>query len=146
MPRIPKKPITRQRRNKTSTSATLIDSSPLANGRVPSLGRWSGRKKWRAQVQAFWNDVWQSPMATEYTQADVHGLWILADLLQQYWDTPCPQIAAEIRMHRQCYGLTPIDRRRLQWEIKRVDEPKPPPKPKRPKRSKDPRSVLKLVK
>ena len=82
-------------------------------------------------------------MATEYTQADVYGLWILADLLQQYWDNPCPQIAAEIRLQRQCYGLTPIDRRRLQWEIDRVNETKPTTS--RPKRVKDPRSVLKSV-
>ena len=87
-------------------------------------------------------------MATEYTQADIHGLYILADLIQQYWDAPHPQTAAEIRLQRQCYGLTPIDRRRLQWEIKRVEKGKGKEKAKTapPKRAEDPRSVLKSVK
>lgn len=142
----PKKKTTRQRRNKTSTNSTLIESSPLGNGRPPALGRRPDRRPWRDQVKSFWSDVWHSPMAPEYTQSDVHGLLMLADLIQQYWDDPCPQIASEIRLQRQCYGLTPIDRRRLQWEIKRVDETPTRPKPKRPKRAKDPRAVLKSVK
>lgn len=141
----PKSPKTRQRRNKTTTNATLIESSPLNKGKLPALGRRPDRRPWRAQVKSFWKDVWLSPMATEYTQSDIHGLWILADLIQQYWDDPCPQIASEIRLQRQCYGLTPIDRRRLQWEIKRVDEAPAKRKPARPKRVKDPRALLKSV-
>jgi hypothetical protein len=30
-------------------------------------------------------------------------------------------LAAEIRLQRQCFGLTPLDRRRLQWEIERAE-------------------------
>ena len=141
----PKNPKTRQRRNKSATQSTLIDSSPLGDGKLPLLGRRPDGKAWRKQVRDFWADVWRSPMAPEYTQADVHGLYILADLIQQYWDDPSPQTAAEIRLQRQCYGLTPIDRRRLQWEIKRVEQPDKKPKPSRPKRQNDPRAVLKSV-
>lgn len=58
-------------------------------------------------------------MAAEYDDSDVHGLYLLADLMDQYWQKPTTVLAAEIRLQRQCYGLTPIDRRRLQWEIER---------------------------
>jgi hypothetical protein len=46
-------------------------------------------------------------------------------------------LSAEIRLQRQCFGLSPIDRRRLQWEIERTEEAqekgrkrRTPPKPK----------------
>lgn len=58
-------------------------------------------------------------MAHEYLDADVHGLYRLAVLVDQFWADPSPVLAAEIRLEQQCFGLTPIDRRRLQWEIER---------------------------
>jgi hypothetical protein len=32
------------------------------------------------------------------------------------------ELAGEIRLQRLCFGLSPIDRRRLQWDIDRGDE------------------------
>ena len=60
-------------------------------------------------------------MAAEYLQADLHGLYILAELVDRFWVDPSPALATEIRLQRQCFGLTPIDRRRLQWEVERVE-------------------------
>jgi hypothetical protein len=67
-------------------------------------------------------------MAGEYDPSDIHGLAMLADLYDAYWATPPEkaitkkELAGEIRLQRQCFGLSPIDRRRLQWEIDRGDE------------------------
>jgi hypothetical protein len=58
-------------------------------------------------------------MAPEFDESDIHGLFLLAVLVDQFWTEPSQQLAAEIRLQRQCFGLTPIDRRRLQWEIDR---------------------------
>jgi hypothetical protein len=58
-------------------------------------------------------------MAAEFLQADIHGLYILAELVDRFWAEPNKELAAEIRLQRQCFGLTPIDRRRLQWEVER---------------------------
>jgi hypothetical protein len=55
-------------------------------------------------------------------QVDVHGLYILAVLVDAFWSEPSASLAAEIRLQRQCFGLTPIDRRRLQWEIDRGED------------------------
>ena len=56
-------------------------------------------------------------MAAEFLQADRHGLYRLAVLVDAFWRTEDPRLASEIRLQAQCFGLTPIDRRRLQWEM-----------------------------
>lgn len=83
-------------------------------------------------------------MRDEYLKADIHGLYVLADLVDQYWCKPSVKLAAEIRQQRQCYGLTPIDRRRLQWEVAKVDAVQPKP-PKREKSTGDPRDLMRVV-
>lgn len=123
---VPKKKELRQRRNKEATAAKIIEK-PF-NG-IPSLDNlpWKRRRKWRPETRAFWDDVRESSMARqgEFIQVDLHGLYILADLIDQYWrqsaskDGPLPALATEIRLQRQCFGLTPIDRRRLQWSVEK---------------------------
>jgi hypothetical protein len=103
----------RARRNKTSTHATLtvdhdVEAPPLPGDRV-----------WHPQTVEWWADVWASPMAPEYDASDRHGLFVLAVLVDGFWHKPHWTAAAEIRLQRQCFGLTPMDRRRLQWEIDR---------------------------
>jgi hypothetical protein len=61
-------------------------------------------------------------MAPEYDASDLHGLVLLAVLVDEFWVEPSKDLAGEIRLQRQCFGLTPIDRRRLQWEIDRGEE------------------------
>ena len=147
----PKDPKLRQRRNKHSTAATLVDENPVLD--IPELPRRrdsNGKFKpdWRAEVKAWWNDVWTSPMAGEYVRSDIHGLFILADLLDQYWRDPSPKLATEIRLQRQCFGLTPIDRRRLQWEVERAESASARTENRKARRSDttDPRKVLGVVK
>lgn len=156
----------RQRRNKTTTAATLLSVVPQveakstrkksgedvpATGSMPALPvRGGGETPWHPETVAFWKEVWASPMAAEFIAADVPGLVIVARLVDRfnYGDVG---LAAEIRLQRQCFGLTPLDRRRLQWEIERVEaaERKKPtttqPLAQR-KGARDPRSALRAVK
>lgn len=141
------------RRNVSATKSTLTQQTP-GEIDIPELpDRETG---WHKLTVNWWTDVWSSPMAPEYDTSDLHGLYVLADLVDAYWQEPSPKarasLAGEIRLQRQCFGLTPIDRRRLQWEIERSDEaqdrgtrrrakqdtPAGEPKP-------DPRSVLRLA-
>lgn len=115
MPPMPKSSGTRARRNKVSTHRQL---EAVHDVEAPSLPE--GRE-WHAQTLAWWADVWASPMAPEFDDSDQHGLFLLAVLVDAFWESPSQVLAAEIRLQRQCYGLTPIDRRRLQWEIDRGD-------------------------
>lgn len=116
----PKDPKLRQRTNKVSTSATLqIVASHDAEAPVRDLPtRGEGEIPWHPDTVGFWREVWSSPMASEFIAADVPGLVLVARLIDKfnYGDM---SLAAEIRLQRQCFGLTPLDRRRLQWEIER---------------------------
>jgi hypothetical protein len=66
---------------------------------------------------AWWRDVWRSPMAKEFLEADKHALFRLAILIDRFWLEPSKELGAEIRLEQQAFGLTPIDRRRLQWSV-----------------------------
>lgn len=108
----------RQRRNRSSTARTL---SAVHDVKAPTLPKVDGG--WHKQTLAWWRDVWASPMAPEYDPSDLHGLFLLARLVDASWRTESPtglkDLMGEIRLQRQCFGLTPVDRRRLQWEIDR---------------------------
>lgn len=105
------------RRNKSTTKATL---TVVHEVKAPKLPLREGG--WHQQTVEWWYDIWASPMAPEFDQSDQHGLFMLAVLVDEFWRNPSQALAAEIRLQRQCYGMTPIDRRRLQWEIERTDE------------------------
>lgn len=59
------------------------------------------------------------------------------------------ELMKEIRLQEARFGLSPVDRARLHWEVAKGEEAekrrKKPEKPKRPERVKDPRSLLKAV-
>lgn len=139
------------RRNRTSTRATLSAGHTV---RVPPLPPVpTPFDQWHPMAVSWWADVWASPMAPEYDESDIHGLYVLAALVNHFWYQPRQDLAAEIRLQRQCFGLTPIDRRRLQWEIERTDEAlekgtqrrAKATQAKAPTAAADPRSVLRSV-
>src|SRR5574343_878822 len=157
---VPKDPALRQRRNRTTSAARLeAGGERLRQRRVPALPKIVQdtdaegnpvQLEWHPMTRAWWRDVWRSPMAPEFLQADVHGLYRLALLVNAYWRAPSTALAAEIRLEQQTFGLTPLDRRRLQWEVSRAEEattkrrPAPQPAPNAQPID-DPRSVLKIV-
>lgn len=121
---VPKPAALRQRRNRVSTAATLVAEPPRR--RAPSLPELKGAdgavREWHPLTRAWWRAVWHSPMAGEYLDADIHALLRLAVLVDMFWREPSRELAGEIRLEQQCFGLTPIDRRRLQWEIDRGEQ------------------------
>lgn len=115
MPPLPKHPSARARRNVTTGPRTL---HAVPNQKTPALPKG----EWRSETKSWWRDIWKSPMAPEYDASDLHGLLILAVLVDAFWKEPSEKTAGEIRLQRRDFGLTPYDRRRLQWEIDRGDE------------------------
>lgn len=117
MPTLPKQ--NPARRNKSTTKATL---SLVHNVERPDLPD----RDWHELTLAWWRDIWASPMAPEYDDSDRHGLFVLALLVDDFWQAEAPslrkELAVEIRQQGQRFGLSPIDRRRLQWEIERTEE------------------------
>jgi hypothetical protein len=116
-------------------------------------------REWHSQTVQWWADIWASPMAPEFDDSDRHGLFALAVLIDDFWLADKASLraalSAEIRLQRQCFGLTPIDRRRLQWEIERGDEAEEKTRKRKtaaaapresPEPAVDPRSLLQAVK
>jgi len=145
---MPKPAATRQRRNKVAGARTL---HPVTDADVPSLPDIEGG--WHAMTAQWWASIWSSPMVSEWDSSDNHGLYMLARLVDAFWRAETAQqakdMAGEIRLQSQRFGLSPIDRRRLQWEIDRGDEAgqrtqarRQASKPKAVTKKNDPRQVL----
>ena len=139
---MPKDPAVRQRRNKKSTRAVL----PADKGkyrRVPKLAERD--HEWHPLTLAWWRDIWRSPMANEFLKSDTHGLFMLAETVDRFWRKPSIALQAEIRQQRQCYGLTPLDRRRLEWSIEQAEARKRKPQRKREAAGTDPRDIFRVL-
>jgi hypothetical protein len=76
----------------------------------------------------WWTAVWSSPMATVYLDADVPALVRAARLVAKEASGKASATElGELRQLEDRYGLSPLARRRLQWEIEqaKADEKSP---------------------
>lgn len=110
------------------------------------------RRSWHPSVVRWWQRIWRSPMAAEYLEADEEDLYMLAELRQDFAEARSgaerSRLATEIRLQGLRFGLSPIDRRRLEWEVAKADEAKEKRSRKREKRpdpKKDPRSQIRAM-
>lgn len=144
----PKPASMRQKHGKKSSHAILSAIDPHA--KTPELPNPDGRD-FHELTLAWWEHVWQSPMASEYLLTDVDGLGRVALLVDQYYKDPTGKLAketlAEIRLQEARFGLSPVDRSRLQWEVQKGEEAqrKRQPPPSVAKSGKDPRGILGVV-
>ena len=143
---LPKNPILRQRRNKSSTRAMLPAEIGHRKYR-PRLPALSKGKKWDPMTVRFWNEVWSSPMSHMFVAADLPALFRLLFLVNRFWDGGSLEVAKEIRMMEREFGLTPLSRRRLEWTIAQSEEAIDRHEQKRSRRAviidgDDPREVL----
>lgn len=112
----PKPAHLRQRTNKKIGASVL---RALENPDIPAIPNPDGRV-WHPLTLEGWRHAWQSPMAGQWLETDVDALGRVALL----WDALYSgniTVMAEIRLQEQRFGLSPIDRSRLQWEIERGD-------------------------
>ncbi len=146
MPPLPKNPATRQRANKQPTRAVLpVEARPIRT--TPKLPAHPEKKAWHPLAKQFWADVWASPMASQYVEADIHGLIRMLVLTDAFFREPRVSVSAELRLLSQLYGLSPIDRRRLEWTVAKSEDAVEQIERKRAKvgrvvKGNDPREVL----
>ena len=148
MPAKKKDPSVRARRNTASTASKLTRSAEV----VPPMP--SG-PAWHSETAKWWNDVWSSPMSPEWDESDIHNVTICALLFNDMWLAETAKerkdAAAEFRLQRKDLGLTPYDRRRLEWTIASADEATDRGRQRRERRATpaetgaDPRDVLRAV-
>jgi hypothetical protein len=113
-------------------------------------------RTWHAETKRWWKDVWSSPMASEWAESDVHNVVLCAMLFDDVWTAETAKerkdAAGEYRLQRKDLGLTPYDRRRLEWTIESAAEAKDRGRARRERRTPDPqaagdpRGVLRAVK
>lgn len=153
MPAHKKDPSVRARRNVAASAAKLSAATETTIPDMPS------GPDWHPATREWWADVWASPMAREWDSSDVHNVTLCALIYNDIWTAETAKerkdAAAEYRLQRKDLGLTPYDRRRLEWTIESADEARDRGRKRRERGSApaqpkpgaaDPRSVLRAVK
>lgn len=150
---LPKPAAQRQRRNRSAT-ATVLEAAPASPVELPAfryssvhcarckLPLWDHNRKqfdeagiephdkepapidWMEPTRQWWRIIWQSPMVGEWVDADVPDLLAIAVMVDEFWRSGDTKIHAEIRQASREFGLTPMSRRSLQWEVRKLEGPK----------------------
>ena len=163
----PKPSSIRQRANKKAGATKLKvdtghsdaqDNNTQNKAKPPTLQN-PDKRKFHRLTRAWWKRVWNSPMANEYLETDVDGLARVAILIDNYYkileidpmSKLTKELMSEIRLQEARFGLSPVDRSRLQWEVQKGEEAEAKRRPARQPRAegdttKDPRGILGVVK
>ena len=143
--RPPKPAHLRQNKTKKSTRAVLTEVTP--GTQIPDIPNPDDRDFHPLAIK-WWDNVWTSPMANEYLETDVDGLGRVALLVDEYYKNPSGRagrdLMGDIRLQEARFGLSPLDRSRLQWEVQKGEEAQKKRQPQRAPQSsgKDPRAAL----
>src|SRR5690349_8633919 len=93
---------TRARRNVAAGAATLpAEGRSGPTPELPPLVNRHGEDAWHPLVLLWWADLWSSPMSAEYHESDLHQLYVLAQLYNDFHTagsaTARKEAATEIR-------------------------------------------------
>lgn len=88
-------------------------------------------------------------MASKWLPSEFDGVFRMAMLWDEFYVNGKALVLAEVRLQEQRFGLSPLDRSRLQWEVNRADEAEQQHKkrnqPKDTPQVGDPRQLLRAV-
>lgn len=94
----------------------------MDNGFVDPYDEDLPAPEWSPAVVKWWEDIWTSPMASEFVKADYHGLYLgcyyLHESLNPFYklsDRVSASKAFEATLKN--FGLTPSAREGLRWQI-----------------------------
>lgn len=78
--------------------------------------------EWSPAVVKWWNDIWTSPMASQFDSSDIHGLYLgcyyLHESLNPFYKlTERTAAAKQFENTLKNYGLNPSAREGLRWQI-----------------------------
>ena len=121
MPPMPRN--ARARTNRSSSAATL---SPVHDVKTPEL--LPKEIEWHNMARRWWRELWKSPTATEYRETDLQSLYQVALLVQDFWTASDAKSRNDARLRIERaeadFGLTPLARRRLEWQIEAAEDSK----------------------
>lgn len=144
------KPAHLRARTNLKAGANVIAAPSPASVDVPPLVHPNG-EVWHPLTLMAWQEFFESAMATQWLPTDITALVMLAVCYDKFYQTGNIDYLKEIRLQRQYFGLTPLDRSRLQWEVSRAEESEQKQQrrqhgPARRTGTRDPRDVLRAVK
>lgn len=141
----PKPAHLRQRTNRKSGSATLTAPEKPEIPTIPN----PDNRVWHPLTEKAWRNAWQSPMASQWIETDADALGRIALLWDDFYRKPSADALKEIRLQSALFGLSPLDRSRLQWEVAKGSEAEERQnkraKAKEPPVVGDPRKLLRAV-
>ena len=144
MPGRPPKPAHLRQRTNRKAGAIRQLTEP-ENPNIPAIPNPDGRT-WHPLTVEQWEHAWSSPMASQWLATDVDGLGRLALLWDEFSKNTvrAGEAIKEIRLQQAAFGLSPLDRSRLQWEVARGEEAerKMPREPGKKTGTGDPRAFL----
>lgn len=131
MPATPKPPGARVRRNQGQQQWRQLDASGCT-AKAPALP--AKKPAWLKLTRDWWAAIWASPMANAWLPSDVPTLVRLARIIEAINrdEDGSAGLLAEARQLEDRFGLSPLSRRRLQWEVAqggRQDQPAGAPAP-----------------
>jgi hypothetical protein len=135
MPATPKPPGQRRRRNVDQPTWRALPADGR-KGKPPPLPR--SEPPWSTATRDWWKGIWASSMATAWLPSDVPTLVRLARIVEaDNRGEATVGLLAEARQLEDRFGLSPMARRRLQWEVARAGAepegaPTPGAQPRRP--------------
>jgi len=145
----PKPAHLRQRANKKAGSATISMVSPTSTSpKAPTIPNPDGRV-WHPLTLKAWLHAWRSPMAGQWLETDADALGRLALLWDDFYRVPSADALKEIRLQSALFGLSPLDRSRLQWEVAKGNEAEEKTARQDSRRrtgTNDPRHLLRVIK
>jgi hypothetical protein len=133
------------RQNRTKKAGIAVLQMP-EHSEVPAIPNPDGRT-WHELTLRGWKNAWESPMAAQWLTTDVDALGRLALMWDQFYKEPDGKVLAEIRLQEQRFGLSPLDRSRLQWEVAKVADVERKQQQRAVRKTgTDPRAILMAVK
>jgi hypothetical protein len=139
----PKPAHLRQRTNRKAGHATI---AARPSPKIPPIPN-PDRRKWHPLTRVAWRNAWLSPMASQWLVTDADALGRLALIWDDFYRRPSDKGLKEIRLQSALFGLSPLDRSRLQWAVSRDDEvPDRRTELQAKTGTRDPRHVLRMVK
>lgn len=133
----PKPSHLRQRTNRKPGAAQLVAPEDAEIPPIPN----PDNREWHPLTLAAWQHAWESPMASQWLETDVDALGRLALLWDALYHGAVTALP-EIRLQEQRFGLSPLDRSRLQWEVSRAEEADRRRPKAKPRGGSDPRGIL----
>lgn len=87
-----------------------------------ALQEEEGPAQWAGPVVDWWQDIWSSPMAGEFVDSDVHGLYLACYYFHEslnpfYKASDRIAFAKQFENSIKNYGLTPSARESLRWQV-----------------------------